>query len=71
MPEQLKFTANDLKAWREQMGLSQRAAVDVLGCSRGAYVKWEAGTQDIPLYIGFACAAIAAGMDVFHSGNKS
>lgn len=51
-----------LLAWRERMGYSQRDACDALGCSRGAWGGWETGANDIPRYIGLACAALALGM---------
>ena len=51
-----------LTAWRDRMGYSQREAAIALGCSRGAWSGWEAGTQAIPRYIGLACAALALGM---------
>lgn len=51
-----------LRAWRERMGFSQRDACEALGCSRGGWTGWESGKQDIPRYIGLACAALALGM---------
>jgi transcriptional regulator with XRE-family HTH domain len=43
--------ANELTKWRERHGLSQRAAALALGCSRGAWRKWESGDQPVPDYI--------------------
>lgn len=55
-------TGHALKQWRERMGYSQRDACEALGCSRGAWSGWEQGTQNVPLYIGLATAALALGL---------
>lgn len=63
-----------LQAWRERMGYSQREACAELGCSRGAWAKWETGEQAAPRYIGLACAALALGMKPYgalQSSSKS
>jgi len=54
-----------LLEWRERMGYSQRDACEQLGCSRTAWIQWEAGKQETPRYIGLACAALALGMKPF------
>lgn len=54
-----------LLAWRERMGYSQRDACKALGCSRGAWARWEQDQQDVPRYIGLACAALALGMSAY------
>lgn len=64
------FTAPSLIAWRELMGFSQRDAAEALGCSRGALGGWENG-QDIPRYIGLACAALAVGMEPYGAMQSS
>jgi transcriptional regulator with XRE-family HTH domain len=51
-----------LAAWRERMGYSQRDACKALGCSRGAWTRWENSQHDVPKYIGLACSALALGM---------
>lgn len=56
-------TAENLKAWREAMGYSQREACVQLGCSRNAYAGWEDGSHDVPRYIALACNSLALGMD--------
>ena len=56
------LSAATLAAWRERMGFSQRDACEALGCSRGAWSGWETGRQEVPRYIGLACAALALGM---------
>jgi transcriptional regulator with XRE-family HTH domain len=54
-----------LLSWRERMGFSQRDACVALGCSRGAWAKWETGKAKAPKYIGLACAALALGMKAY------
>lgn len=51
-----------LLSWRERMGFSARDAAKALGCSRAAWLSWEAGKTKAPRYIGLACAALALGM---------
>jgi transcriptional regulator with XRE-family HTH domain len=58
-------TPETLATWRDRMGFSQRDACNALGCSRGAWARWEEGTQRIPRYIGLACAALALGMSAY------
>jgi DNA-binding XRE family transcriptional regulator len=38
-----------LKAWREQMGFSQREAAEKLGCSRSSIAGYESG--DVEIYL--------------------
>lgn len=54
-----------LSDWRTRMGYSQRDAARALGCARGAWTKWESGTNRIPRYVGLAMAALAMGMTPF------
>ena len=61
-PASPKLSPQVFLAWRERMGFSQRDACAALGCSRGAWAKWETGRQAAPRYIGLACAALALGM---------
>lgn len=56
------FDAHQLRCWRERMGLNQRRASEVLGCSRAALNKWENNHSSIPPYIALACAAVALGL---------
>ena len=49
-----------LTAWRNRLGLSQRAAADELGCSRDAWRRWEANPDAAPRYIILAMQAIEA-----------
>jgi transcriptional regulator with XRE-family HTH domain len=58
MSKRTKFTARQLKYWREGMGYSLRKAAEALGCSKAALVNWEAGTYPVPQYIGLACEAV-------------
>jgi len=59
------LTPATITAWRERMGYSQRDACNALGCSRTAWINWELGRQEIPHYIGLACAALALGMSAY------
>ena len=57
------MTADDFKAWRAEMGFSQRGAAEVLDLSRGTIENYERahriGVQPspIPLTVALACAA--------------
>lgn len=53
------MTGEDLIKWREGRKMSQLSASRALGCSRTAYIRWEAGEKKIPHYIALACAAIS------------
>jgi predicted transcriptional regulator len=66
-----KLTGQTLTEWRERMGYSKTDASDALGCSRTAWRGWEEGTQDIPRYIGLACAALALGMKPYGALTES
>lgn len=59
------MTAEDFKAWREQLGLSQIKAAKVLGLSRSTVNLYELGNRwdegrpvEIPRVVALACAAI-------------
>ena len=41
------MTADDLKVWRQTMGLSQRAAAAALGVSSATVEQWERGINRI------------------------
>lgn len=63
------MTADDFRHWRKTMGLTQAAAAESLGLSLSALVQYEAGRRKgskdpvtIPLTVGLACAALAAGL---------
>lgn len=57
------MTCDDFSAWRVRMGLDQGQAADRIGCARATIMAWEQGRSSIPLYIAYACAAVAAGLD--------
>lgn len=44
------------------MGLSQRAAADVLGVTHMTYSGWVLGKAPIKPVVSLACAALAAGL---------
>lgn len=56
------MTATALKAWRKRLNLSQTRAAELLGCGRSSLQAWESEVNDIPKYIGLACAALALGV---------
>jgi DNA-binding transcriptional regulator YiaG len=64
------MTADDMKAWRQTMGLSQRAAAAVLGVSSGAVEHWERGLYRIDRRTALACAALHAGLTPWGTGNR-
>lgn len=59
------MTPKDFKDWREQMGLSQKAAADALGISKPTVENYDRGTRRedgrpvvIPRTVALACAAL-------------
>lgn len=54
-------TPESLREWRQAMDWTQDEAALALGCGRRSLQQWEAGTTDMPGYIGLACVAVAAG----------
>lgn len=59
------MSPDDFKAWRTTMGLSQQAAADALGISKGSVELYEAGKRRddgrpvvIPKTVALACAAL-------------
>lgn len=49
------WTAQDLRAWRERLGITQQQAADALGITRRGYVKREAGEAPIDREATLAC----------------
>lgn len=60
----MPFGKDELAAWRKRMGYNTRQAPEELGCSRAAYLGWEAGRKPVPRYIGLACTALAIGVKI-------
>lgn len=56
------MTPDQMKDWRNRLGLNGTKAAEALGCNRNALAGWEAGKHPIPKYIALACAAIALGV---------
>lgn len=53
-----------LDTWQEAAGLSDRQATVILGVgSRNTFAKWKQGAVPVPLYIRYAVAALAAGLE--------
>lgn len=54
------MTSSDFATWLDHMGLSQRQAAVMLDISRNSVAKYlEIGA---PALVGYACAALAAGL---------
>ena len=64
-PKQIKIDGAQLKAWRDGMGYSQRDVCLTLGCSPQTWTGWETGRHPVPRYIGYAIAALNAGLTVY------
>ena len=65
----ITLTPADLRAWQAHMGISGREAARRLGVSPGTYQDWVMGTSrttkkpiTLPPMLGYACAALAAGI---------
>lgn len=63
------MTADNFKAWRKEMELSQSAAAKELGLSVDTLTNYEAGIRRdngkpviIPRHVALACAALKAGL---------
>lgn len=50
-----------IAAWRKRHKISQRAAEELLGCSRSAVIHWERGLHKTPRYIILAIKALMDG----------
>ena len=61
--------ASAMKAWRAEMGLSERDAADRLGMSRTFLNNCE--DTGAPLYVGLAMAALAAGLEPYSPSNNA
>lgn len=66
------MSPDDFKAWRARMGYSQRAAAKALGVALNTMQAWERGVAfhtgkpvAIDRRTALACAALAAGLDVW------
>lgn len=62
------MTGAALKAFRESRSLSQQAFADLIGCSKKALGAYELDRADVPKLIGYACAAVAAGLQPIGQG---
>lgn len=63
------MTPADFRAWQSSMGLSVRAAADLLGVAPSTVQDWRTGTSrrtgqpiELPRMLALACAALAAGL---------
>src|ERR1700686_1794631 len=60
------MTSAEFRSWRERLGLSQQAAADVLGISKGSIELYERGSRrddnrpvDIPTTAALSCRYLA------------
>ncbi|OYD82513.1 helix-turn-helix transcriptional regulator [Azospirillum brasilense] len=56
------MTADEFKAWRKGLGLTQQEAGDAIGITKRSVQLYEAGTQPVSRTIALACAALSAGL---------
>ena len=59
------MTVADLRAWQAAMGFAYESAAEALGMSRSGYAKLVTGACAIERRTALACAAIAAGLQVW------
>lgn len=63
------MTTSDLRAWQARMGYTYDSASLALGVSRATYARWLAA-ETVPRIVALACAALAAGLDAWHSQQR-
>ena len=63
------MTPADFRSWQAHMGLTVRAAADLLGVAQSTVQDWRTGTSrstgkpiELPKMLALACAALAAGL---------
>ena len=63
------MTTSDFRAWQSSMGLTVRAAADLLGVAPSTVQDWRTGTSrstgkpiELPKMLALACEALAAGL---------
>lgn len=63
------MTPADFRAWQSSMGLTVRAAAELLGVAPSTVQDWRTGTSRstgqpvaVPRVVALACAALAAGL---------
>ena len=63
------MTPEDFRAWQAHMGLTVRAAAALLGVAPSTIQAWRTGVSrrtgqhlEQPAMLGYACAALAAGL---------
>ncbi|MES2048887.1 MAG: hypothetical protein V4447_10830 [Pseudomonadota bacterium] len=57
------MTSDELKSWQAAMGLTAVAAAERIGVTRVTYFNYLGDKNRIPGMLGYACAAIANGME--------
>lgn len=68
------MTPADFRAWQARMGLTVRAAADLLGVAPSTVQDWRTGTSRatgrpvaVPHVVALACAALAARLGPWRS----
>ncbi|WP_210482731.1 helix-turn-helix domain-containing protein [Microvirga antarctica] len=71
------MTREQFKSWRNHMGLTQQAAADALGISKGSVDLYERGRRRederpvvVPKTVELACAALALGITEYQGAEK-
>lgn len=59
------MTADDLRAWRAEMGFRQTEAAAALGVSLSMLQKYEREASPIPAPLALACAAVKANLEPY------
>ena len=69
MKKRSLMTPADFRAWQARMGLTVRAAADLLGVAPSTVQDWRTGTSrrtgkpvELPPMLALACSALAAGL---------
>jgi transcriptional regulator with XRE-family HTH domain len=55
------MTADDFRAWRERMGLTQQAAAEKLGLALRTVQGYEASQEELSVLVKLACERLESG----------
>ena len=72
------MTPADFRSWQARMGLTVRAAAELLGVAPSTVQDWRTGVSrrtgrpiELPHMLGLACAALAAGIGPWTTAEQS
>ena len=70
------MNGDDLRSWREVLGLTQAMAADALGLSKSGITQYEIGSTGervhvIPKYVALACSAVRFGLKPYQKEEKT